>query len=280
MKNVLIILMGLFLFSCNEGLDEHLEYYPSGKIKAKMLIDKQNLAQGLAYEYYENGNLKFKRTNLNGKSNGLHEEYYPNGKLKTKGHFLNDVEIDSTHFYFKSGKLESIIIHDRKGRILKELFYYTNGKIKEERALLVDKGEYVSGREYTEAGKIIEDFSEGSYVYANLRHSKNSNGNLLLKIDLKNNPYTDSIKILIVKNFDFDIFSDPEIIRKVSYSGANKLAIEILNSDYVGDKLNLYIETSKYKDNEKRHRLSKNYYIQLPKKGQIPKDNIHGIYPN
>ena len=279
MRNILIILVCFSLYSCSDDLNEQINYYPSGKIKERTFVDEQKRTQGTGYTYFENGNIQAESEYSNGKLNGLYKEFYSNGKLKAKGHFQNGIEIDSTSVYFETGKLNMVFVYDEEGAQQKEISYYPNGNIKEEWALLVGKKQFVSGRKYTEAGNLIEDPLEGALGYANLKYSKSPKGNLVLKIDLKNNPYTDSLFLSVVKDFNFGLLGDPEIIRKISYSGSNSLAIEILDSDYKNDRLNMIVETLKYKDAAKNHSLIKRYYIQIPKKGKMPKNNVIGIYP-
>lgn len=102
---------------------------------------------------------------------------------------------------------------------------------------------------------------EGFLGYVNLKYSKSFKGNLVLKIDLKNNFYIDLLFFLVVKDFNFGLLGDFEIIWKIFYLGLNLFVIEILDLDYKDNRLNMIVEILKYKDVVKNYSLIKEYYI-------------------
>lgn len=270
--NYIVILCLLTLFGCNDiDFKENIKYYKNGKIKERFYTDKNQLNQGLGYEYYENGNVKEIRKYFNGKSNGKCLNFYQNGKLKAKGKFSNNVQIDTTFNYFKNGQIDAISIYDKKGNDIKDIFFFSSGRIYKVRSYFIDgRGEIIASKTYFKNGKINElesDFAELKYL---------SFKNKLLSVRLHNCICSDSIYINIIKGFNFNFFYESDILRTEKFSNINNLKIKIFDSDFIRDKINIQILVRDF--NNKKISKQCEYNIQFTKDTKLPKDNVEGIY--
>jgi antitoxin component YwqK of YwqJK toxin-antitoxin module len=60
--------------------------------------------QGIWYEYWNNGQLKFKGSYINDNEDGMWEEYWENGKLGSKGTYKNGKQDGIWEEYFSDGE--------------------------------------------------------------------------------------------------------------------------------------------------------------------------------
>lgn len=117
-------------------------YYPNGNVykEGYFTVSGNSISTALITEYYENGNLKSKRTLNNGELNGWLELYFSNGNLKWKGRYKDGK---------KQGKIQTY--HEHNGNIQSEQdykdnlvdgwvkYYHYNGKLQ-------SMGRFVRGR--------------------------------------------------------------------------------------------------------------------------------------
>lgn len=77
---------------------------------------------------YGTGEISRRYTKIDGKKEGLMIDYYPSGSLKGERMFENDIQVGKTTIYHKNGKI-------------KEVQYYTDGKIHGGDTLFYDTGQ-------------------------------------------------------------------------------------------------------------------------------------------
>jgi antitoxin component YwqK of YwqJK toxin-antitoxin module len=230
------------LFGCNDiDLKENVKYYKSGKIKERFYTDKNQHRQGFSYDYYENGRIKEIRKFYNGKSNGKCLNFYQNGKLKAKGKFLNNVQIDTTFNYLDNGHLDVIVIYDKKSNPIKEISYFSNGKVHNVRSYYVDGSGQISAlKAYFENGLLNEAESD----FARLKLTGKNKDSLSVK--LYNCQYTDSIYVNFIKGFNYQYSFEAEIIRTLKFSKTTDLNFNLLESDFVKGKVKVFGKGGKY----------------------------------
>ena len=84
---------------------------------------------GLAEEYYENGQLKGKSYYKDGRSDGLDENYYENGQLESKGSFKDGKEDGLWEYYHENSNLSKKVNYKNGQRDGREELYSENGKL-------------------------------------------------------------------------------------------------------------------------------------------------------
>jgi antitoxin component YwqK of YwqJK toxin-antitoxin module len=262
----------LTLIGCNgSDLKEKKIYHKNGNLKEKFLIDQNKHRQGVGHEYYEDGHLKEIREYYDGKSNGEYRSYYLNGKLETKGKFKSNIQIDTTLGYLNNGHLDAIAIYDKNGNILKEISFFSNGKVHIMRSYFVNGGGQINAlKTYFENGKINEEESD----FAKLKYTgKNDN---FLNVKLYNCDYTDTVYVRIIKNFNYKLSFDADVIRTLKFTKTTNFNFKLLDSDFVKNKANIQIIGKKWFSLKSSKQCA--YNIQISKGTKLPKDNVEGIY--
>jgi len=117
---------------------EEKEYYDNGTLKLHMVLFDEESSQGFWREYYENGALKIDAKLLLIKGGcsdegsipieGLAREFYMNGQLKQMGHYKNNCEEGAHKHYSKEGILEKETYFE-KGKHLQTIHYEANGHV-------------------------------------------------------------------------------------------------------------------------------------------------------
>jgi antitoxin component YwqK of YwqJK toxin-antitoxin module len=69
------------------------------------LFDENGERHGYWEEYYDNGQLEYKRNYVNGKQHGYWEWYYSNGQLCYKGNYVNGKQHGYWEYYYSNGGL-------------------------------------------------------------------------------------------------------------------------------------------------------------------------------
>lgn len=110
----IILLLSIQAFAQTDTVKN---YYPSGSIKSQFIFDN-NLRQGEAIFYWENGNQKEKRNYLNDKVYGTVITFYENGNVKEMYSIENGKRSGITSYYDTTGKSKDIVFEDgvRKGQ--------------------------------------------------------------------------------------------------------------------------------------------------------------------
>ena len=109
------------------------EFYSSGKLKSRIHFQPKSdggKEHGLSEDYYENGQLRYKRNVRNGKVDGPSEYYHENGQLESKVHWKDGIRDGLRESYHENGQLEEKGNYkDRKRDGLWES-YHENGELK------------------------------------------------------------------------------------------------------------------------------------------------------
>ncbi|WP_197474620.1 toxin-antitoxin system YwqK family antitoxin, partial [Tenacibaculum ovolyticum] len=110
-------------------------YRKDGKTIKQIVEYKNDTLNGIREDYWLNGNIKTKTTNLKGKIHGLLTEYFENGKLKSKCKYWFDKKKDTSKFYYENGNLKKLAIVELdtiSGLSSKAIFeYYETGEFKQ-----------------------------------------------------------------------------------------------------------------------------------------------------
>jgi antitoxin component YwqK of YwqJK toxin-antitoxin module len=108
------------------------EYYINGdlKWKGKLLSDHPiDIADGVCVEYYHNGNPKEKCFCVNGKKEGNDSGFYYNGKVKWVMEMKNGLREGFHYTYYRDGKLESKTPFKNDMGEGEAIYYLESGKI-------------------------------------------------------------------------------------------------------------------------------------------------------
>jgi antitoxin component YwqK of YwqJK toxin-antitoxin module len=189
----------------SEGLIENRIYqgkwifYRNDGETIKQIVEYVNdTLHGIREDYWENGKLKSKTTNINGKQNGKTIHYHKNGELE-EVNFLKNGEVHgiSTRYY-ANGKLESKC--DYWNGIARDSckFYYENGNLEKLEIIKLDTTSSKSSGivyRYYESGeieKILESENNQVNGKAKLYYK---NGSLAQEFDVKNNIKNGTVKV-------------------------------------------------------------------------------------
>ncbi|MBS1655545.1 MAG: hypothetical protein JSU05_11910 [Bacteroidetes bacterium] len=106
------------------------EYDKKGNLLRKYFVNNLKQKNGRFYEYYDNKNIKFEFSYLNGHPNGEQKQYYQNGVLQAIGYYKNSKPDSLQKWFFPSGiqKSESFWLEGKLFGIQKN--YYENGNLK------------------------------------------------------------------------------------------------------------------------------------------------------
>jgi antitoxin component YwqK of YwqJK toxin-antitoxin module len=158
-----ILLSGIILFSgCKSKTRKKVkdnvayEYYENGNIKTEAQVIHDTLANGLYKSYTPDGYLESVYTYVKGKREGPAVTYYNNGKLKTKLNFKDNKLSGTARMYYKTGELYRVTNYVNGEVQGIRTSYYKDGKIMAE---VPYKNDYpgLGIKEYTESGKLEGD---------------------------------------------------------------------------------------------------------------------------
>lgn len=119
-----------FLNGKREGASILYDIY--GKAIKELKYSNDNLVEENWYEYYDSGELKYKRPIKNGKVNGVVTKYYKNGIKEIEANFADGIFNADYKNYYDNGtlKLSTNYLNGKKNGI--EKTYFKNGKIRTE----------------------------------------------------------------------------------------------------------------------------------------------------
>jgi antitoxin component YwqK of YwqJK toxin-antitoxin module len=173
LKKLLIFPLTLFLFvSCSEEFPEDRLVERNGM---KYEVNSQTPFSGTSVNYYEDGQLNFRKNYKDGQRDVLTEWYYENGQLEMRGNY-KDGDLDGSYeSYYEDGQLKEkkTYTNGELDGSLQEYFwngqlifkgtykdgdldgpyesYYGNGQLKEKGTSIKGDG---SGKMYYENGEI------------------------------------------------------------------------------------------------------------------------------
>ncbi len=151
MRVSMVALFTLLLYACGSTVQE--DYYPSGKLRAKVTVDQHAVANGTTSIYYESGVVEAEGFVRNGERDGewrwydstgslveigfyvegaMHgdfTEYYSSGKVKLKVPYLVGNMHGVAKSYYPTGALESAIQYEVGIQQDTSTYYYPNGTV-------------------------------------------------------------------------------------------------------------------------------------------------------
>ena len=160
-------------------------YYKDGETIKQIVEYVNDTLHGIREDYWENGKLKSKTTNVSGKQNGktihyhkngeieeinflkngdvhgISTRYYSNGKLESKCDYWNGIRRDTCKFYYENGNLEKLEIMELDTTSSKSLGivyrYYESGEIEK---ILESENNQVNGKAelYYKNGNLAQEF--------------------------------------------------------------------------------------------------------------------------
>ena len=193
-------------------------YRKDGKTIKQILEYNNDTLNGIREDYWGNGNLKTKTTNIKGKLNGKTFHYHENGQIE-ESKYLKDGKIHGfLTEYFENGKLKSKCKYWFGKKKDTSKFYYENGNIEK---LAIIKLDTISGLslskvifEYYKTGEFKQVFKSKDSTLTGKVKVYYKNGNISHEYYLKNNIIvnkiisyyeTGGIKIIgFVKNNNLD----------------------------------------------------------------------------
>ncbi|AUC20608.1 hypothetical protein BTO15_00090 [Polaribacter sejongensis] len=161
-------------------------YRKDGKTKKQIVEYANDTLQGIREDYWKNGNLKSKTTNIKGKQNGetfhyyetgeleetnflkngevngISTSYYANGKLKSKCYYWNGIQRDTCKVYYQNSNLKKLEIIKLDTSTSKSTgivnLYYESGEIEK---VLESKNNQVNGKAklYYKNGNLGQEFN-------------------------------------------------------------------------------------------------------------------------
>ncbi len=158
-----------FLTDSTSGIIDgpYRQYFYDGGL-ATALDYQNNLPQGKASYYYENGNPKMLGAFDRGESTGIWEYYFESGQLNMKGELITDVRQGEWSFYFENGNLKSRghFIDNQRDGIWN--FFYEDGKLKAQALYEDGQGvykEFYSSGSLKMEGQNVQGRSVGAWSF-------------------------------------------------------------------------------------------------------------------
>lgn len=146
---LILVIPVMVIAGCGPTVKE--EFYPSGKLRTRIVVNRSNELDGPSADYYESGVVKSEGVWANGKEDGEWHWYDSLGRLEMSGHYLSGSmhgvfteyyangsiklevpykqgKMDGTgKSYFPSGVLESIVHYEQGLQNGTAKYYHPNG---------------------------------------------------------------------------------------------------------------------------------------------------------
>ncbi|GIV31338.1 MAG: hypothetical protein KatS3mg029_0689 [Saprospiraceae bacterium] len=130
-------------------------FYPDGALKEEAWYRNGSL-HGVRKRFYENGNLDFLETYVNGHFEGLYQKYYPNGQLANEGQYIADEMTGTWRRWYESGELMEEVHFEHNLENGPYRFYHKNGQISTEGTFIQGDNDHGELLLYDEQGRLIE----------------------------------------------------------------------------------------------------------------------------
>ena len=153
MKQILILLISVILFSCSNGDKRyHIDETTSPKDTLTYLKSDMSLLNGIVFcefgdngkyingkkdgihkKWYEDGQLEIEINFKDGKWDGIFKEWYENNQIKQEGNWENNRTIGLWKIWYENGQLksESDFINGKFDGLYRD--WYENGQLRSER---------------------------------------------------------------------------------------------------------------------------------------------------
>ena len=132
MKYIYLLLVFLSFLGCNKNRVLSEQLIDKGIGLSSLMYYENKLFNGISFDVYPNGQLKFENTYKNGKENGLQKDWYENGQLKYESNKKDGKPYGKQRGWYENGQLEFeqiFIIY--KGKTVVdgiERYWYENGQ--------------------------------------------------------------------------------------------------------------------------------------------------------
>lgn len=228
-----LFLIIIFFSACHYSEDKkHVDNFPSGQTKRISWIDKNNIANGPVFEYFENGKVKdifFLKDDIiqgvyleynksgnivkyqsysNNKRNGKNALFFENTKfLKEISNYTNDT-LNGRYlsFYEINNSLKERYNYYKGNPVYEVFLYYPSGQLRQYQ-YRNNKGEIYYVKNYDNSGKPLNTL--GHYltqVYVNNVSELKLNSNLELDVFLANPPK--EVNRIIISHLNGNILSE------------------------------------------------------------------------
>ncbi|MGD8780480.1 MAG: toxin-antitoxin system YwqK family antitoxin [Ignavibacteria bacterium] len=132
-----------------------LFFYENGEIKAEVNF-KDGKRNGVSKIFFKNGTLKIQEDIVDDKRNGMTEAYYESGGLKERWNFMQGFPESNCTFYYSSGSLYATRNFYKGKEEGPQKKFYESGKIMEEANF--KNGELTGTfKQYAENGEVIKE---------------------------------------------------------------------------------------------------------------------------
>ncbi|WMI66721.1 toxin-antitoxin system YwqK family antitoxin [Aestuariibaculum sp. YM273] len=165
-------------------------YWKDGKTLRQIVEYKNDTLHGIREDYWENGNLKSKTTNVKGNQNGKTFHYYENGQLEEVLYIKNNLAHGKSIRYYENGNIQAKCQY--WNRITKDTcrFYYEDGSLSGIEVSKIDTltSSYAKTvKSYYKNGNLKQSFKSINGKNNGLILTYFENGNLYLKINAVDN---------------------------------------------------------------------------------------------
>lgn len=229
-------------FLQSEGLIENWmlqgkwKFYRSDGRTIKQIVEYVNdTLHGIRKDYWENGNIKSKATNIKGKQNGESFHYYENGSLREKNilkdgdlhgsmikyhknesieserKYWNGELIDSCKSYYENGQLRLLQFFDLDTITMKksgtQINYNPNGRIKAKTSFNGEKSNITLYHDNGTVKEVSNKLNDKHHGHVIVYHE---NGNKIIEGTAKNGYYNGTFKYFdesgkLIKTVNYDL---------------------------------------------------------------------------
>jgi len=132
MKKILsILVVSVILFGCSTEVKRYHIDELTYNVNFKVMDVENGLFNGIGYDVYDNGQLKYEGYFTDGKNDGLGRGWYENGQLQWEGNY-KDGNLDGIHkIWYENGQLEDETKW-KNGELVEITNWDENGQLKYE----------------------------------------------------------------------------------------------------------------------------------------------------
>ena len=95
MKNLLsILVVSLLLIGCSENRVLMDELINKGSNRDPIMYSEKGLFNGIGFDVFENGQIKYEENYKDGKREGIYKEWYENGELYYEGNYKDGKRVN------------------------------------------------------------------------------------------------------------------------------------------------------------------------------------------
>lgn len=280
-KFIFFSFLFLILISCTAT--GTLEKIVSADRLESYFVDSKGLRQGKYVKYFESGQVYEEGQYRDGYLTGKYSVFFKNGKRYLEKNYLKGELIDTLKLFNRNGSLASYTFYE-EGKKSRTTQFDSIGRKIEENSFFCN-GELINSIvKYDENGAVLERESK----FCELEWIDNETLGITFRGDL----FTDSIYIDFKKSFKYEgnLKFNSNYFKRIKFSDRSLIRLDVKKSDFINGKLNLYIQTFRYKLDESLSKLSRKEYqidpwvketysiaVQLTSDMPLPKNNLNHI---